>query len=89
MSEIQKIYNLFLKCNQKVCIDTRSKEIKNSLFICIKGENFDGNNFVEEAIIKGAKYVITSSKKASKKSRVISVEDTLNTLQSLGKIHRQ
>ena len=89
MSEIQKIYNLFLQCNQKVCIDTRSEEIKNSLFICIKGDNFDGNNFVEEAIIKGAKYVITSSKKASKKSKVINVEDTLKTLQSLGKIHRQ
>ncbi|MDC0189520.1 UDP-N-acetylmuramoyl-tripeptide--D-alanyl-D-alanine ligase [Flavobacteriales bacterium] len=89
MSEIQKIYNLFLKCNQKICIDTRSKEIKNSLFICIKGDNFDGNNFAEEAIIKGAKYVITSSKKANKKSRIINVEDGLKTLQSLGKIHRQ
>mgnify|MGYP001297552004 CR=1 FL=1 len=44
-------------------ISTDSRSIKkNSLFIAIKGENFDGNDFVEEAITKGALYAIADKK---------------------------
>lgn len=32
---------------------------KDSIFICIKGNNFDGNNYIDEAISKGAKCIIT------------------------------
>mgnify|MGYP000589706881 CR=1 FL=1 len=40
-----------------ICYDSR-KVIKNSLFVAIKGFNFDGHNFVMEAIAKGAKAVV-------------------------------
>tara|TARA_Y100000589_G_scaffold249574_2_gene237654 strand:+ start:413 stop:1720 length:1308 start_codon:yes stop_codon:yes gene_type:complete len=89
MLDIQNLYNLFLDCNQQVCIDTRLKEVKNSFFICIKGDNFDGNNFVEEAINKGAKYIITNSKKKIESEKIIYVDDTLEVLQYLAKKHRQ
>ncbi len=31
------------------------------LFVCLKGENFDGNDFIEEAIKKGAKAILTEN----------------------------
>ena len=40
-----------------ISIDTRTIK-KDSLFIAIKGENFDGNDFVNDAIAKGAVIVI-------------------------------
>ena len=46
---------------KSISTDTRSIK-KNSLFIAIKGENFDGNDFVEEAITKGALYAIADKK---------------------------
>lgn len=36
-----------------ICYDSR-KVVKNSLFVAIKGFNFDGHNFIMEAIAKGA-----------------------------------
>ena len=47
---------------KNISIDTRSIK-KDSLFIAIKGKNFDGNDFVNEAIDKGAVIVIADDKK--------------------------
>ena len=58
--DINDIHTLFLKCNS-VSIDTR-KIGANSLFIAIKGDNFDANTFAEEALIKGASYVLIDNK---------------------------
>ena len=44
-------------------ISFSSKNVKkNSLFVCLKGENFDGHNFVEEAIKQGASAILTERK---------------------------
>ncbi len=40
-----------------ICYDSR-RVVKNSLFVAIKGFNFDGHNFVMEAIAKGAKAIV-------------------------------
>ena len=40
-----------------IATDTRNIE-KDSLFICLKGDNFNGNKFAEQALERGAKYVI-------------------------------
>ena len=53
--ETEKLYTYFKQCNG-VCTDTR-KITSNSLFFCLKGENFDGNQFAHQAIENGAKYV--------------------------------
>ena len=43
-------------------ITTDSRDIqKNDLFLAIKGENFDGSDFIDEALSNGAIYVITES----------------------------
>ena len=50
-----------------------SREVKkNSLFFAIKGKNYDGFNFVNEAIKKGAAAIISSKKLKYKNSIIIS-----------------
>ena len=46
-----------------------NKVKKNSIFFAIKGNKFDGNNFIHKAIENGAKIII-SEKKILKKKRV-------------------
>ena len=48
-----------------ISIDTRSIE-KDSMFIAIRGKNFDGNDFVEEALKKGAAIVLADHKRYQK-----------------------
>ncbi len=55
----EKTYGLFLN-SSGICTDTRSIE-KDSLFICIKGDNFDGNTFATTALEKGAVHVIVDN----------------------------
>ena len=64
--------------------------VQDSLFFCIKGENSDGNVFANEALEKGAKYVITDNKQMLGTHRAaIVVDDVLKTLQQLACYHRQ
>lgn len=84
--EIQEIHQLFLQCSG-VSIDTRKIE-QGSLFAAIKGERFDANTFTKEALEKGALYVIIDNKEYYIDSRTILVDDTLETLQQLAKLHR-
>ena len=42
-----------------ISIDSRNIK-KNDLFIAIKGENFDGNDFADQAIQDGASYTLSS-----------------------------
>lgn len=85
--DISQIHGLFLKCNA-VSIDTRKIE-NNSLFVAIKGENFDANTFANEALEKGASYVILDNRDYYVDQRTILVENSLVTLQELAKFHRQ
>ena len=84
--DITNIHNLFLKCNS-VSIDTR-KIVPTSLFVAIKGDNFDANTFAKEALEKGASYVIIDNKDYYIDQRTILVENSLTTLQELAKFHR-
>ncbi|WP_291104942.1 MULTISPECIES: UDP-N-acetylmuramoyl-tripeptide--D-alanyl-D-alanine ligase [unclassified Flavobacterium] len=85
--DILHIHSLFLKCNS-VSIDTRKIE-PNSLFVAIKGEHFDANTFVSEALEKGASYVIIDNEDYFVDQRTILVENSLIALQELAKFHRQ
>lgn len=85
--DISNIHSLFLKCSS-VSIDTRKIEA-NSLFVAIKGENFDANTFAKEALEKGASYVIIDNENYFIDQRTILVENSLSTLQNLAKFHRK
>lgn len=85
--DIKSIHNYFLKCNS-VSIDTRKIE-PGSMFVAIKGENFDANTFAKEALEKGASFVIIDNPDYFIDERSIVVNDSLKTLQELAKFHRE
>ena len=85
--EIKNIYSNFLEC-KSVSTDTRKIE-PNTLFVALKGENFNANTFAKQALEKGAKYVIIDNENYYIDERTILVKNTLQTLQELAKHHRR
>ena len=58
----------YLKLKKISEITNSTKDIKkNSAFFAIKGSNTDGNKYINEAIEKGAKIIISNNKKELKK----------------------
>lgn len=84
--DIPYLHGLFLQCSS-VSIDTRKIEPK-SLFVAIKGDRFDANTFAQEALEKGASYVIIDNADYHIDERTILVPDSLTALQELAKFHR-
>jgi UDP-N-acetylmuramoyl-tripeptide--D-alanyl-D-alanine ligase len=84
---IAEIHTLFLECNS-VSTDTRKVNTKD-LFFALKGDNFNGNKFANQALEKGARYAIIDEKEYHIKNQTILVEDVLQTLQALATYHRQ
>lgn len=83
---IAKIHALFLKC-KSISIDTRKIQ-PNSFFVAIKGDNFDANTFANEALEKGASYVVIDNADYYIDERTVLVKDSLQTLQALAQYHR-
>lgn len=67
---------------------TNSKEVlKNDTFIAIKGENFDGHNYIEEAIENGATKVIAEY--GLYRVETLIVKDTKNYLKNYIKKYKE
>lgn len=86
-SDLAKFLNKKIKFNaliKSISTDTRSLK-KNSLFIALKGENFDGNDFVDEALSKGSNIIIADNKrfKNNKDKRIIWVNDSIKALKTI------
>lgn len=82
------IHPLFLK-SSGISTDTR-KIFKNCIFFALKGENFNGNLFAQEALDKGAFKVIVDENAFHKSTgETILVENVLVTLQQLARFHRE
>lgn len=85
--KIETLHQHFIN-SSGVCTDTR-KITPNCLFFALKGENFDGNSFTDQALEKGAaKVVIDAIKFHRNTGETILCEDTLSLLQKLAKFHR-
>lgn len=84
---IEEIYNIFLK-NPLICTDSRNV-ISGSIFFALKGDNFDGNNFVQKALNNGAFYAITDNPEHRYNNKCIVVDNVLKVLQKLSNYHRQ
>lgn len=75
-------------------VSTDTRKIKRGdIFIALKGENFNGNNFVETAIEKGADLCIVSElgfdkEKINKSSYIVKVENTNKALLDLAKYYK-
>ncbi|MCM5664353.1 UDP-N-acetylmuramoyl-tripeptide--D-alanyl-D-alanine ligase [Galbibacter mesophilus] len=81
------IHSIFLETTGAVT-DTRKIE-KDSIFFSLKGANFNGNEFAEQALKKGAKYAVVDEAKFNTSENIILVDDCLKALQKLAKFHRE
>ena len=88
--QIEELYQIYLDANQQVSTDSRTVQA-NSLFFALKGEHFDGNQFVEAALKAGAKLAIIDDPTIYKQRRdnILLVDDVLQCLQNLARHHRR
>lgn len=86
--KIEQLHKLFLE-STGVCTDTR-KIKKGCIFFALKGENFDGNVFVDEALDKGAyRAVIDDMRYHRNTGETILHGNALELLQKLATFHRR
>ncbi len=85
--EINELYQIYLE-HPSVQTDTR-KVLEGDIFFALKGPNFNGNLFAEQALQKGASFCVVDEEINFADKRVIRVGDVLTTLQMLAKKHRE
>ena len=85
---IKKIYELY-KTAYTVTTDSRTIT-QNCVFVALKGEHFDGNDFALKVAEEGiAAAVIADRKDLPKHERLFVVDDSLKALQELARYHRE
>jgi len=82
----KKIYNAILS-GSAICTDSREAK-NNTIFFALKGENFDGNNFANDAINKGCEIAVVDDPKIVENDKFVLVPDVLKTLHSIALSHR-
>lgn len=79
------------KSASSVSIDSRTIK-KNSIFVAVKGENFDGHKFINEAESKGTAAVVISKRKLKEFDNldctIVTVENTLDAYSYLASVKR-
>ena len=71
----------------KISTDSRDVD-ENTLFVALIGERFDGNDFVEDVLLKGVKAIV-ASRYEGRDERVILVEDTGKALLDIARGYRK
>lgn len=89
---IDKLYCLFEQCGN-ISTDSRNLEQymqrgEKVLFFALKGDNFDGNEFVEKALINGATYCVSDLHDYYNNPNVVVVNNVLDVLKRLSSYHR-
>ena len=85
--DIKELYKLY---QQHPCITTDSRNCpEGSIFLALKGESFDGNQYALSALEKGCSYAIIDNPEYKKDERVILVDDCLQTFKDLAREHRR
>ena len=87
--DIKKLYELY---KQHPCITTDSRNCpEGSIFLALKGEKFDGNQYALQALQDGCAYAIVDDKELRNNTddRLILVDDTLQTFKDLAREHRR
>lgn len=83
------LYQIFLGCG---CVTTDSRNCpKGSLFIALKGDSFNGNEFATKALQSGCAYAVVDDASFipdTNDKHYILVDDCLKTLQDLAHYHR-
>lgn len=84
--KLKQLHKLFLK-SKGVNIDTR-KIKPQEVFFALRGDNFNGNIYADEALNKGAICAIVDEEQEDMNNKIL-VENVLQTLQRLATLHRE
>ena len=84
--EIPDLYKIYLD-TPRATTDTR-KDVRNTVFFCLKGPNFDANSFALTALERGATHVVADDAQLADHANITVVDDVLITLQKLARHHR-
>ncbi|HOI32967.1 MAG: UDP-N-acetylmuramoyl-tripeptide--D-alanyl-D-alanine ligase [Bacteroidales bacterium] len=87
MKTLESLYSLFLK-HRIVSTDSRNLK-KDAIFFALRGDNFDGNQYVLQAIENGAVAAVSDRTEYKDHPQVWVVDDTLSALQQLALMHRK
>lgn len=81
------LYPAFL-ASTGICTDTRQLA-PNTLFFALKGANFNGNKFAQQALDSGCTVAVIDEPECALEHGTILVDDVLSTLQQLANHHRK
>lgn len=86
---IGELYLKFLECGG-VTTDTRNCA-PGLMFFALKGERFNGNDYIQQALEQGCPYAVTDEpeKVRTDDGRTIVVGNVLKSLQELARMHRE
>lgn len=84
---ISELYELFLH-HPQVTTDSRNCKA-GSIFFALKGDKFDGNQYVAQALHSGCAYAVIDDAQYEVPDRTILVDNVLLTLQQLARTHRK
>lgn len=82
-----ELYSIYLR-HVEVCTDSRAVT-KDCIFFALKGENFNGNAFAQQALEQGAAFAIVDEAAFVNGERTFLVHDVLESLQQLANHHRR
>ena len=84
----ESVYEHILNHNGKVTTDTRKIQ-KGDIFFALKGPNFNGNFYAEEAIKKGCAFAVVDEMHQGQSEKIVFVDNVLVFLQKLAKEYRK
>lgn len=88
---VEELYRKYLECGCRVTTDSRAIT-GGEMFVALKGENFDGNEYALKALEAGAACAVVDNGSAAARAgdaRVTAVPDGLDALRSLARHHRR
>lgn len=85
--KVAKLYNAFKK-SSGVSTDTRDIQDGN-MFFALKGEQFNGNQFVSMAFERGARYAVVDEPQGVLNDNCFMVDNVLEMLQEMAQYHRK
>ena len=87
--DIKELYKLY---QQHPCITTDSRDCpEGSIFLALKGEKFNGNQYALQALEKGCAYAIVDEdiESSALSSQIIKVDNCLQTFKDIAREHRR
>lgn len=85
--QTEQLYKIY---KQYPSVQTDTRKLKpGDIFFALKGDNFNGNQFAQQAIQAGAAYAVIDEKEYEIPGKTFLVDNVLLALQQLAKYHRE